>query len=143
MTVLALGLAGAITAQITKPKVYKGGKSTGSKSGGKTGVKSTTKRSTTAKGKSAAKSRRPLAKGKSKSKRAPARARGQLRPTSERYKQIEQALAAKGYLGEEPSGKWGPGSVEALRAFQSDHQLPPTGKLDALSLTQLGLGPRQ
>jgi peptidoglycan hydrolase-like protein with peptidoglycan-binding domain len=64
-----------------------------------------------------------------------------LRPTNERYKEIETALASRGYLGEEPSGKWGSGSVEALRAFQADHQLPPTGKLGSLSLIQLGLAP--
>ena len=67
--------------------------------------------------------------------------RGQLHPTPERYKQIEEALVARGYLLEEPSGKWGPSSVEALRSFQADHDLPPTGRIDSLSLTQLGLGP--
>jgi len=66
-----------------------------------------------------------------------------MRPTPERYKQIEQALAARGYLLEEPLGKWGAPSVAALRAFQADNQLPPTGRLDAQSLIQLGLGPRQ
>ena len=84
------------------------------------------------------------AKGKAKSRSASARRRpGQLKPTPERYKEIEQALAARGYLGEEPSGKWGTSSVEALKTFQADNQIPPTGRLDSLSLIQLGLGPRQ
>lgn len=68
---------------------------------------------------------------------------GQQRPTPERYKQIEEALAARGYLQEEPTGKWDSNSVEALRAFQADHELPPTGRLDARSLIELGLGPPQ
>ena len=76
----------------------------------------------------------------SKSKKASA-PRGQQHPTAERYKQIEEALASRGYLQDEPTGKWGPSSVEALRSFQADHQLPPTGRLDAQSLIQLGLGP--
>ena len=54
--------------------------------------------------------------------------RGQQHPTPERYKQIEEVLAARGYLQEEPTGKWGPNSVAALRSFQADHQLPPTGR---------------
>ena len=77
----------------------------------------------------------------SKTKKA-ATPRGQQRPTPERYKQIEEALAARGYLLEEPTGKWSPGAVEALRNFQADHELPPTGRLDAQSLIQLGLGPQ-
>ena len=78
----------------------------------------------------------------SKTKKAAA-PRGQQRPTPERYKEIEQALADRGYLLEEPSGKWSPAAVEALRSFQSDHDLPPTGRIDAVSLMQLGLGAKQ
>jgi peptidoglycan hydrolase-like protein with peptidoglycan-binding domain len=104
------------------------------------------KAATTTKRKAPAKSKRPVTRARAKAKskpKTPPRPRGQMRPTAERYKQIEQALAARGYLNEEPDGKWRPPAVEALRAFQADHQLPPTGKLDALSLIQLGLGPKQ
>lgn len=66
----------------------------------------------------------------------------QTRPAPERYKAIEQELAARGYLRQEPSGNWTPGAVEALRSFQADRGLPATGKLDSLSLIELGLGPR-
>jgi putative peptidoglycan binding protein len=137
---LALALPLAVTAQ-SLPKVYKGA----SKSKSGTKRKGTIKRKATAKSKApTTKSRRTVAKARSKSKSTtPPRPRGQLRPSNERYKEIETALASRGYLGEEPSGKWGPPSVEALRAFQADHQLPPTGKLDSLSLIQLGLGPKQ
>jgi len=139
--VLAVALPFAVTAQ-SRPKVYKGAPKP-SKSGIKR--KGTIKRQGTAKSKApAAKSKRTAAKARAKSTAArPPRPRGQLRPTNERYKEIETALASRGYLGEEPSGKWGSGSVEALRAFQADHQLPPTGKLDSLSLIQLGLGTKQ
>jgi peptidoglycan hydrolase-like protein with peptidoglycan-binding domain len=68
---------------------------------------------------------------------------GQQHPTQERYKQIEEALAARGYLHTAPDGRWGPDSVEALRNFQAEHQLSPTGRLDAQSLIQLGLGPSE
>ena len=91
--------------------------------------------------KSTAKKKSTKSRGKtSKSKKA-AGPRGQQHPTPERYKQIEEALAARGYLQEEPTGKWGPNAVAALRSFQADYQLPPTGRLDAQSLIQLGLGP--
>ncbi len=111
------------------------------------GQTSSTPKDTPKSKKSTAKKKSTKARGKtSKSKKTAASKkasgpRGQQHPTQERYKQIEEALAARGYLQEEPSGKWGPGSVEALRSFQADHQLPPTGRLDAQSLIQLGLGP--
>lgn len=146
---LAAALAVAVTAQTT-PRVYKGGKSSKSSKSkssksSKSAKSATVKRkTTTAKSKSST-THRTVAKAGSKTRpktNTPPRPRGQLRPSQERYKEIEQALAARGYLEEEPSGKWGDGSVQALRAFQTDHQLPPTGKLDSLSLIQLGLGPR-
>lgn len=107
-----------------------------------TARKSTAQKSppTKATTKTASSSHHRRSTGKTRRAAAP---RGQMHPTAERYKQIEEALAARGYLHDSPSGKWGPGSVEALRSFQADHQLPPTGKLDALSLEQLGLGPAQ
>ena len=68
----------------------------------------------------------------------------QRTPTPERYKEIQQALASKGYL--EPaasSGVWDTPSVTALKKFQQDQNLEPSGKLDSLSLIALGLGPRR
>jgi hypothetical protein len=67
----------------------------------------------------------------------------QQAPTPERYKQIEQALAEKGYFPGNPEGKWGPESVDALKRFQQGQNLSPTGKLDSLSLIALGLGPKR
>jgi peptidoglycan hydrolase-like protein with peptidoglycan-binding domain len=73
--------------------------------------------------------------------KAPARPAVQLQPTKERYAEIEQALVDRGYL-EVADGNWGPQSVEALKRFQRDQDLPVDGKLGALTLTALGLGPR-
>lgn len=67
----------------------------------------------------------------------------QQQPTPERYREIQQALIDRGFLEGEPTGRWDPASVEALKRFQADQQLQPTGKIDALSLIRLGLGPRR
>jgi peptidoglycan hydrolase-like protein with peptidoglycan-binding domain len=67
----------------------------------------------------------------------------QLAPTKDRYQQIQQALAGKGYYTGEPNGVWGPDSTDALKRFQSDQALPPDGKLTSLSLIALGLGPKR
>jgi Ni/Co efflux regulator RcnB len=66
----------------------------------------------------------------------------QKEPTSERYKEIQQALAAKGYLDKTPDGVWSDDSVEALKHFQQDQNLEATGKITSLSLIALGLGPK-
>jgi hypothetical protein len=39
-------------------------------------------------------------------------------------------------------GLWGPNSEDALADFQEARGLEPTGRIDALSLIQLGLGPQ-
>jgi hypothetical protein len=66
----------------------------------------------------------------------------QLAPTPSRYKEIQQALAGKGYLKTEPNGVWDAQSEEALKQFQTDRNLPPTGKITSQSLIGLGLGPK-
>src|SRR5205085_3366265 len=67
----------------------------------------------------------------------------QRTPTPERYKEIQQALASKGYLQtNSPSGVWDTSSVDALKRFQKDQNLEPSGKLDSISLIALGLGPK-
>jgi peptidoglycan hydrolase-like protein with peptidoglycan-binding domain len=74
--------------------------------------------------------------------KAPVR-RGQLTPTPDRYKEIQQALADKGYYQGTVTGAWGPESADALKRFQKDQNLTDTGKLDSLSLIALGLGPKR
>ena len=74
--------------------------------------------------------------------RTPVAARAQLRPTRERYAEIQTALAQAGYFQGPANGDWGPTSVNALAYFQKDHGLEPSGKIDAPSLIKLGLGPK-
>ena len=66
----------------------------------------------------------------------------QARPTAERYREIQQALADKGYFKGQIDGSWGQDSVDALKRFQTDHQITDDGKINSLSLIQLGLGPK-
>lgn len=81
-------------------------------------------------------------KGHTTARRKPAGPSYQTRPTPERYKEIQQSLADKGYFHGEVNGTWGNDSTEALKRFQTDHQLPDDGKINSLSLIQLGLGPK-
>jgi peptidoglycan hydrolase-like protein with peptidoglycan-binding domain len=74
------------------------------------------------------------------SKKSSRRERGQKTPTPERISEIQQALAKDGSFPGKPNGKWDSSSIEATRKFQETHGLNPTGKLDAKTLQQLGLG---
>jgi hypothetical protein len=74
-------------------------------------------------------------------KRAPSVPR-QASPTPDRYKEIQAALAAKGYLKTEPNGVWDADSVDAMKRYQADQKQDATGKLTAASLIGLGLGPQ-
>ena len=88
----------------------------------------------------------------SKTSKASARRKGKLArrsprsyqqsPTPDRYKEIQQALASKGYFKGEPNGEWGSDSADALKRFQADQNLMPDGKINSLSLIALGLGPK-
>jgi hypothetical protein len=64
----------------------------------------------------------------------------QMAPSADRYREIQQALVEKGYLKTEPNGIWDTQSADALRQFQTDKNLSPTGKLSSASLIALGLG---
>lgn len=68
---------------------------------------------------------------------------GQRVPTPERYREIEEALASRGYLEKSPDGAWDPRSIAALKKFQQDQNLDPSGRLTSLSLIALGLGPKR
>ena len=120
----------------------------GAKSPAKSSAKSPASKSGTARSgskSSAAKGKAGTSRkyaGKKASPRRPARV-VQQQPTQERYKDIEAALAQRGYLKAEPTGEWGSGSQDALKRFQQDQNLSPTGKIDSLSLIALGLGPNR
>ncbi|HET9319599.1 MAG TPA: peptidoglycan-binding protein [Bryobacteraceae bacterium] len=79
-------------------------------------------------------------KKSSRTKSAAAWRSRQLAPTPDRYKEIQSALADRGYLKQSPSGVWDGQSADALKHFQQDQSLEPTGKLNSLSLIALGLG---
>lgn len=65
-------------------------------------------------------------------------------PSPERYREIQEALVAKGYMSsEEAAGSWGDSSTVALKKFQADQNLETTGKINSLSLIALGLGPKR
>jgi len=74
------------------------------------------------------------------SKKSSRRERGQKAPTPDRISEIQQALAKDGSFAGKPNGKWDDSTIEATRKFQEAHGLNPTGKLDAKTLQQLGLG---
>ncbi len=69
--------------------------------------------------------------------------RAPQQPSQERYKEIQQALASKGYFNSEPDGNWGAASIDALKRFQHDQNLQEDGKIGSLSLIALGLGPKR
>jgi peptidoglycan hydrolase-like protein with peptidoglycan-binding domain len=73
----------------------------------------------------------------------PARPPVQQHPTTERYKEIQQALMDRGYFRGPVDGNWGPESESALQRFQHDQNLEEDGKIGSLSLIALGLGPRR
>lgn len=107
----------------------------------KTATAGTKKTGSTA-AKSSSATKRKTTGTKKRAVRPPA-LRGQLQPTPERHKEIQQALIDRGYLSPPPTGVWGPESVAALRRFQQAQNLNATGKLDSLTLIALGLGPKR
>ena len=67
----------------------------------------------------------------------------QMAPSADRYKEIQGALAAKGYLqAENVTGTWDAASMDGMKRFQNDQKIDATGKINSLSLIALGLGPK-
>jgi Putative peptidoglycan binding domain len=58
---------------------------------------------------------------------------------AERIKQIQEALAKKGYYAGEISGQYDDLTIEAMRRFQETHKVDVTGYATAQSLRLLGL----
>ncbi len=77
-----------------------------------------------------------------RSRRLAPRPSYQLHPDPERYQQIQQALADRGYFKGQVNGQWEDDSVDALKRFQADQKLADDGKISALTLSDLGLGPK-
>ncbi len=74
------------------------------------------------------------------SRKSHRRERGQKVPAPDRISEIQKALAKDGSFTGTPNGKWDAATAEATKKFQESHGLNPTGKLDAKTLQQLGLG---
>ncbi|MGA7415826.1 MAG: peptidoglycan-binding domain-containing protein [Bryobacteraceae bacterium] len=132
--------------------------STGAKSGSaaassaKKPVTSTAKKSTTsakagtvpAKTTSSASTKTVHASSKHGAKPQVAKARRpsyQTAPSPERYQQIQQSLADRGFYKGEVNGVWGAESQDAMKRYQESQNLPDDGKITAKALIGLGLGP--
>jgi peptidoglycan hydrolase-like protein with peptidoglycan-binding domain len=87
----------------------------------------------------AKRSTKKTASSKSKKKTVVVRRAAQQQPTAERYKEIQQALAGKGYFQGTVDGVWGADSIDALKRFQREQNLEDDGKIGSLSLIALGL----
>jgi len=61
---------------------------------------------------------------------------------SERDAAIASVVADKGYYLGAVDGNWGPESVSALQRFQTEQGIDNEGKITALALIGLGLGPK-
>jgi hypothetical protein len=57
------------------------------------------------------------------------------------YRAIQTLLNAGGFDAGTPDGVWGSGSRSAMRAFQEENDLPPTGAPDRATLEALGVQP--
>ena len=77
---------------------------------------------------------------KTKKPAAPPR---QTQPTSDRFREIQEALIAKGFLEGPATGQWDEKTVEAFKQFERSQNLTDDGKLDSLALIALGLGPKR
>jgi len=79
------------------------------------------------------------AKRSAKKKKSSA-SRRQMAPEPARIREIQEALAREGFYQGGPTGKWDDSTAAAMKSFQESKGLPPTGKIEALSLQKLGLG---
>ena len=61
--------------------------------------------------------------------------------TDETVRDAQSALNARGYDAGAVDGRWGPNTQSALRRFQADRGLAPTGTLDDETRTALGVAP--
>jgi hypothetical protein len=94
-----------------------------------------------AKSKAASAGRTTRGRSGKRARKAPAPS-FQVHPDPDRYQEIQKALADRGYFKGEVNGRWGDDSVDALKRFQADQKLDDDGKISALTLTGLGLGPK-
>jgi peptidoglycan hydrolase-like protein with peptidoglycan-binding domain len=68
-----------------------------------------------------------------------ARPSGEAMSRDEYLRKVQQTLNGKGYDAGKVDGKWGPRTSAALRKFQGDHGIEATGRIDAQTITALGI----
>jgi photosystem II stability/assembly factor-like uncharacterized protein len=82
-------------------------------------------------------------RGRAGKKRTPARtvqpSNNLAQKSNDTVRKAQQALNAKGYTVGAPDGRAGGQTLTALKRFQTDRDLPVTGKLDAATLSALGI----
>jgi Ni/Co efflux regulator RcnB len=137
-----LGFAASATAAKKKAAAKKtAAKSGTAKSGSKKSSPAASKKSGASSKKSAKSSRKSRSSKRSQPVKRTTWRNRQTSPAPERYKEIQDALASKGYLDSaEATGSWGASSVAALKRFQADQRIDGNGKINSLSLIALGLG---
>jgi peptidoglycan hydrolase-like protein with peptidoglycan-binding domain len=137
-TAISILFACLLLAPIAEPAAKRTVKKTTSSAGkAKPGV---TRKASASKSKSGKSSKKKRGRAVRARKSGPPR---QATPTPDRYKEIQQALAEKGYYDGAVDGNWDANCVAALKRFQADQSLAPDGKLGSLSLIALGLGPKR
>ena len=68
-------------------------------------------------------------------------ATGTVRASPALISRVQQTLNVLGYSAQPLTGTWNRDTAFAMRYFQADHGLPPTGELNRASLEALGLIP--
>ena len=63
--------------------------------------------------------------------------------TQDTTQQVQERLQQQGIYRGRVDGVWGPGTEAAVRSYQQQHNLNPTGKLDVDTLSSLNLGTSQ
>jgi Putative peptidoglycan binding domain len=152
MIALAWNANGTLAAQEKTPAKKTSPKKKGSPAK-KSGVSSSGKKGagTVKKGTSTASARTPgttTRSASSRGKKTPAKRvtwrNRQMTPSPDRYREIQGALASKGFLNpEDATGTWNQASSDALKRFQAEQNLESSGKINSLSLIALGLGPKR
>ena len=118
------------------------GHKTSSHNAGKSTAHKATKSATHSASKSTSRKTSKSAARKGKHGKTVASRPSQQAPSSDRYVQIQQALADRGYFKGSVDGNWDRDSVDAMKRFQKDQNLTSDGKISSLALIGLGLGPK-
>lgn len=80
-------------------------------------------------------------KSKKRASRRRGRARGQQAISSERVREIQEALIRENYLEGAPSGRWDQRTKAAMQRYQDDNGWQTKILPDSRALIKLGLGP--